>query len=155
MPMDKTAVWSTLAQIPIGTIVAWIAVIVAIIAAIVAGTIKLYQVFSKYQALKAKDEAEAEALRAHEEELKEIKECLTAIRQSLDEQKEVNLKQIRHTIVEICNIALEKGEISVSRLKSMEEMYEEYTDVFHANGYVKTLVTRVRKTVKIVGQLDE
>jgi hypothetical protein len=73
---------------------------------------------------------------------------------SLDEQKEVNLKQIRHTIVHTCEDALEKGEISINKLRSLEEMYDEYVDIFHGNGYVKTLVMRVRK-LKIVGKLDD
>ena len=33
----------------------------------------------------------------------------------------------------------------------LEEMYAEYTELFHGNGYVKTLMTRVRKEVKIIG----
>jgi len=33
-------------------------------------------------------------------------------------------------------------------------MYDEYVEIFHGNGYVKTLVTRVRK-LKIIGKLDD
>ena len=50
-----------------------------------------------------------------------------------------------------CEDALERGEMSTNKLQSLEEMYEEYTDLFHGNGYVKTLMTRVRKEVKIIG----
>ena len=57
-------------------------------------------------------------------------------------------------ITGVCEEALEKGEISSSKLNSLEEMYEEYVDIFHGNGYVKTLITKVRKEVKIVGKYD-
>ena len=33
-------------------------------------------------------------------------------------------------------------------------MYEEYVEIFHGNGYVKTLMERVRK-LPIVGKLDD
>ncbi len=33
-------------------------------------------------------------------------------------------------------------------------MYDEYTEIFHGNGYVKTLVMRVRE-LPIIGKLDE
>ena len=66
----------------------------------------------------------------------------------------MNLKQIRHTIVHTCEDALDKGEISINKLRSLEEMYDEYVKIFHGNGYVKTLVMRVRK-LKIVGKLDD
>jgi len=49
---------------------------------------------------------------------------------------------------------LDKGEISINKLRSLEEMYDEYVEIFHGNGYVKTLVTRVRK-LKIIGKLDD
>ena len=86
--------------------------------------------------------------------IEEIDKSLKTMNKSLDEQKEVNLKQIRHTIVHTCEDALEKGEISINKLRSLEEMYDEYVDIFHGNGYVKTLVMRVRK-LKIVGKLDD
>ena len=49
---------------------------------------------------------------------------------------------------------IHKGEISINKLRSLEEMYDEYVKIFHGNGYVKTLVIRVRK-LKIVGKIDE
>lgn len=151
---DTQSVWEFLSGIPIGTIVAWIIVICAIISALCAGTIKLYKIFTKYKEAKDKDEKQQKVIESHDETLKEIEKSLIAIQKSLAEQKEVNLKQIRHTIVHTCEDALDKGEISINKLRSLEEMYDEYVEIFHGNGYVKTLVTRVRK-LKIIGKLDD
>ena len=151
---DTQSVWEFLSGIPIGTIVAWIIVICAIISALCAGTIKLYKIFTKYKEAKDKDEKQQKVIESHDETLKEIEKSLIAIQKSLAEQKEVNLKQIRHTIVHTCEDALDRGEISINKLQSLEEMFDEYTDIFHANGYVKTLVMRVRK-LPIRGTLEE
>ena len=151
---DTQEIWKFLSGIPIGTIVAWVIVIAAIISALCAGTIKLYKLFTKYKEAKDKDEKQQQIIEDHDNTLKEIEQCLEDIKQSLSEQKDVNLKQLRHTIVHTCEDALEKGKISINKLRSLEEMYEEYTDVFHANSYVTTLVLRVRE-LPIVGKLDE
>ena len=152
--MDTKSVWDLLSSIPIGTIVAWIVVICAIITALCTGTIKFYKIFTKYKEMKDKDKKQTEVIENHEKILCEIDKSLKTMNKSLDEQKEVNLKQIRHTIIHTCEDALEKGEISINKLRSLEEMYDEYVDIFHGNGYVKTLVMRVRK-LKIVGKLDD
>lgn len=146
--------WNMLAEIPIGTVVGWVIVIGAIIAGICTGTIKLYSIFTKYRALKDKASEKDQLLKEHEEELKQINSKLDNIAASLAQQQEVNLKQIRHTIVSICNNALDKKEITASMLKVLEEMFEEYQDVFHANGYVKTLVMKVRK-LPVHGIVDD
>ena len=152
--MDTKPVWELLSSIPIGTLVAWIIVIVAIITALCTGAIKLYKLFTKYKEAKDKEQKQEEIIANHDKTLRDIDETLKEIKKSLDEQKEVNLKQIRHTIVHTCEDALDKGEISINKLRSLEEMYDEYVEIFHGNGYVKTLVTRVRK-LKIVGKLDD
>lgn len=152
--MDTKSVWDFLSGISVGQIVAWASVLIAIITALCAGTIKLYKVFTKYEEIKRKDREEQKIIENHDAILKKIEDILKDIQVSLAEQKEVNLKQIRYTIVHTCEDALEKGEISSSKLNSLEEMYEEYVDIFHGNGYVKTLITKVRKEVKIVGKYD-
>lgn len=152
--MDTKSVWDLLSSIPIGTIVAWIVVICAIITVLCTGAIKLYKVFTKYKEMKDKDLKQTEVIINHDNTLREIEKSLQSINKSLEEQKEVNLKQIRHTIVHTCEEALEKGEISINKLRSLEEMYEEYVEIFHGNGYVKTLMERVRK-LPIVGKLDD
>lgn len=152
--MDTQSIWDLLSSIPIGTVVAWVVVICAIISALCAGTIKLYKAFEKYKEVKDKNEKQEKIIEVHEKTIEEIGKALTEIKKSLDKQKEVNLKQIRHTIVHTCEDALDKGEISINKLRSLEEMYDEYIEIFHGNGYVKTLVARVRE-LPIIGKLDE
>lgn len=149
--MDTQPVWDSLSSFSVGQVVAWIAVIGTISSALCAGTIKLYKVFTKYRDMKDKEEKQETIIETHDKTLNEIKDSLQEIKQSLIEQKEVNLKQTRHTIVHTCEDCLEKGEISINKLRSLEEMYSEYVDVFHGNGYVKTLVERTR-ALKIVGK---
>lgn len=152
--MDTKSVWDLLSSISIGTAIAWITVVFAIVVFISTGTVKTYQLFEKYKKAKDKNENQETVIQSHDNTLKEIEKTLLEIKDSLNEQKEVNLKQIRHTIVHTCEEALEKGVISVNKLRSLEEMYEEYVEVFHGNGYVKTLVYKVRK-LKVVGKLDD
>ena len=152
--MDTKPIWAGLSGITVGQIVAWIIVISAIISTLCAGTIKLYKVFTKYKEMKDKEKKQENIIETHDKTLQDIKSSLQDIKNSLNEQKDVNLKQTRHTIVHTCEDCLEKGEISINKLRSLEEMYSEYVDVFHGNGYVKTLVERTRH-LKIVGKIDE
>lgn len=152
--MDNQSAIDTLSSISVGQIIAWFSVISAIITAICTGTIKLYKVFTKYREAKDKNEKQEKIIESHETTLKEIDKTLQEIKKSLEEQKDVNLKQVRHTIVHTCEDALDRGEISINKLRSLEEMYEEYIDIFHGNGYVKTLVEKVRQ-LKVVGKMDD
>ena len=152
--MDTQAVWGLLAQLPVGTLVSWGIVIIAIATAIVAGVTKLYKGFTKYKEYQEKNENLEETLKAHDATLSEINDSLKKITQSLEEQKEVNFKQIRYSIAHTCDDAIAANCISAGKLRSLEEMYEEYQDVFHGNGYLKTLMIKVRK-LPIIGQLDE
>lgn len=151
--MDAKSIWDLLSGISIGTFVAWIAVIGAIITALCTGTIKLYKVFTRYKDSKDKEQKQQEVIKGHEETLKVIEKSLKDIQDALVEQKDVNLKQIRYLIVNTCEEALEKGSISASKFRSLEELYDEYVEVFHGNGYVKVLMTKVRNEVKIVGTI--
>ena len=152
--MDKQSVWDYLSGIPIGTIVAWVAVICAIIAALCAATIKLYKIFAKYKEVKDKDRKQEQIIASHDNTLKEIDSALQEIKESLIQQKEVNLKQLRYTIVHICEDAIEKGKISTNKLRVLEEMYDEYVEIFNGNGYVKTLVKKARG-LPVVGKTQE
>ena len=149
--MDTQPILDSLSSFSVGRVVAWIVVIGTILSTLCAGTIKLYKVFTKYRDMKDKEQKQKTIIETHDKTLTEIKDSLQDIKNSLNEQKDVNLKQLRHTIVQTCEDCLEKGEISINRLRSLEEMYSEYVNVFHANGYVKILVERVR-TLKIVGR---
>lgn len=151
---DQEQIWGLLANISVGRVAAWIVVISTIIAAICVATIKLYKIFEKYKGLKDRAANQEKVIENHENTLKEIDTSLQDIKHAFDELRDVNLKQLRHIIVQTCEAALERGWISCNELESLEEMYSEYVEVFHGNGYVKTLVMRVRK-LKIVGKIDE
>ena len=152
--MDSNSVWELLSGIEIGTIVAWFAVIAAIVTGICTGTIKLYKVFMKYTKLKDENEEQKKLLQKHEDVLNEVNDSLKKITASLDEQKEVNLKQIRYSIVHACDDAVSCGYITAGKLKTVEELYDEYTNIFHGNGYVKTLINKVRR-LEVRGTLDD
>lgn len=142
-----------LANIKTGTLVAWAVVIIAILTVVFKGIAKLYVVFVKYKNLKDDNEKQTQMLQEHDETLKQINESLKKINECLEEQKDVNLKQIRHTIVHTCYDAIAAKEIQIGKLKSLEEMYDEYINVFNGNSYVTGLVERARK-LPIVGTLD-
>jgi len=154
MNMDTASIWSILADISIGTIFAWGAVIIAIITALIKGIKSLYVFFDKYKKLKDENDHQSKLLKEHDQTLKEIKESLNNINKRLDEQKEFNFKQIRNSIVDSCYAALAAGEIQIGKHKALEEMFEEYTKVFNGNGYVKGLIKKVNE-LPIVGTLDE
>ena len=84
----------------------------------------------------------------------DIYKILGDINKKLDKQDQVGLKKIRHSIVRAGESALEKGYITVRELRSLEEMYEEYVNTYHQNGYVRTLMVKVR-ALRVVGKLDE
>lgn len=152
--MDNSSAVEALSSITVGQIIAWFSVFCAVVTAICTGTIKMYKLFTKYREAKDKNEKQDKTIQSHEDTLKEIESTLQDIRKSLAEQKDVNLKQVRHTIVHTCEDALDRGEISINKLRSLEEMYEEYIEIFHGNGYVKTLMEKVRQ-LKVVGKLDD
>ena len=152
--VDTAPVWSVLFGLTIGQVVTWVLVIAAIISGIVAATIKLYKAFSKVKALKDADADKTETLQKHDQMMDKICNRLGDIQKALDEQKEVNLKQVRYQIVHTCDDALDAGFITAGKLKSLEELFEEYTEVFHGNGYVKTLMKKTRM-LPVRGKLDE
>jgi len=152
--MDTQSVWNVLSGIPVGTVVAWIVVICAIIAAIGTGAVKLYKVFEKYKGYKDEAAEQKELLFKHDKVLDEIKESLDRLTENLTIQKEVDKKRLRYDITKLCNRALDKGSVTLSILNSIEEMYEDYTNVYQGNSWVKTLVIKVRK-LPVVEDLNE
>lgn len=151
--MDTQAIWEKLSSISIGTIVAWVIVIIAIITAFCAGMAKLHKIIAKYEKAKDKNEKQQLLIDGHERALKQIDSVLRVIQKNQEEQKRSNLRRLRYTIVEICEDAIERNEISINKFRVLEEMYEEYVGVYNGNGYVKTLVMKVRG-LKIVGNFD-
>ena len=152
--MDEASVWAMLSAIPIGTVVAWIAVIGAILVALGVGIVKLYRLFTKYRELKDKDKEQKQKIDEYGEALLEIRANMADMKDKLDEQSHVNLKQVRYSIIQICDNALADGQISAWKLRLLTELYDEYIGVFHANGYIKEIVERTLE-LPIVGKLDD
>lgn len=152
--MSTQEAWGVLLNVPVGTIVTWFLIAVSVLTGIVTGTIKLYKVFSKVKDVQNENAGQKNMLIEHDKTLAKINTALEDIKGSLAEQKEVNLKQVRYQIVHTCDDALSDGFITAGKLKSLEEMYEEYIEVFHGNGYVKTLMKKVRQ-LEVRGKLDE
>lgn len=141
--MDTQSVWDVLSAIPIGTIVAWVVVILAIITAICTAAVKLYKVFSKYKELKDRNEKQIAQIQQHEELLKEINSVVESIKKTIMEEKEVQGRRLRHDITKRCNRAIEDGHITLSMLKSIDEMFEDYDKVYKQNHWVHQLVDKV------------
>ena len=178
--MDTKAVWDLLSTIPASTIVAWIILIAAIVSAVWFVIIKLFKVFDKYRNLREQDEEQTKLLAAHDELLSgirdelvkisgsihndileqhddllnEIRGELVKINDSMEEQKGVTLAQLRHSIVRACREALVDGYISAAKLESLEGLFTQYVDVFNGNGYVHTLMEKVRE-LPVVGSLED
>lgn len=142
---NTDSILAQLGEIPIGTIIAWIIVITIIVTTISTIVVKLYKLFEKTHKLKEENDNYKELAEKHTKQLNEFGKTLNEIKCALDTQKEVNLKQLRHELVNSCEMALTNNKITTSSLCSLEEMYEEYRDVFNGNGYVKTLMGKVRK----------
>ena len=152
--MNANDVTETLLQIPVGTYIAWICVIFAIISALVGGIVYMYKMFSKYRAVKDEDDSFKELVKKHDRQLEQILAKLDAINETLEEKKVSDLKKLRHSIVRAGEEAIDNECISIRRLKSLEELFEEYEQKYHANGYVKTLMVKVR-ALRVIGKLDE
>lgn len=160
MKVDGKSIIELLSSISFGDVVLWLIVITFFISAICTATIKLYKGFTKYRDLKDENERYKIATESNTKSLSKVEKTLDSIVNTLNEQKVFNYKQARCSIVHTCDEALDKGEISASKYKSLMEMYDEYTIVFsdmHPNGYVKGLVTKINDPtlVKIVGTLNE
>ena len=88
----------------------------------------------------------------HDTEIKDVKTKIDAVATMMDTLFEINKIQTRHTIVNACTEAIEKGYIDQLKLQSLEEMYSMYTEVLKGNSYVSTLVLKVRKLDVRIGE---
>lgn len=151
--METNDVIKLLSSIPVGTIIAWIVVISGIIGTLSYGIIKLYKMFEKSKSIKDENDSFKSLVKKHDSQLTDILTSLKSITETLEEQKKTDLKKMRHSIVRAGEEAISNNYITIRQLKALEEMYEEYTNK-HGNGYVKTLMVKVRN-VRIIGKLDE
>ena len=87
-------------------------------------------------------------------EKKGIWDKLDAIIEKLDKQDNSNFIKLRHDIVQAGEDAIEKGSLTIRRLSSLEEMYDEYVSTYNGNSYVQTLMVKVR-ALPVVGKLNE
>lgn len=155
IPLNVESVWQILSDVKIGALVAWTVVIIAIFTTITRCIKNVYSFVSKYKEMKEMNERQSKMLDDHEKNFKEIKDSLTKINKSLDEQKTINLKYTRHVLVDGCCAAIVTGNIQNEQLASLEEIYEEYRTVFNGNAYVGGLMERVRALPIILNKDDE
>ena len=151
--MEATDVIQTLSSIPIGTIIAWVTVIVGIITAIVTGTIKLYKAFEKTHEMKEENLEFRKMVKDHDEQLKLINDKLSCIQDNLTKRDKADLKSMSYSIVRAGEEYVSMGKITIRQLRALEELFEDYHDK-HGNGYVTTLMRKVR-ALPVIGRLDE
>lgn len=151
--METSDVIRTLSSIPIGTIIAWGAVIVGIITAIITVTIKLYKIFDKTHKMKEENLEFRQMVKKHEEQLGLINEKLSSIQENLSKRDEIDLKNMRYQIVRAGEEYVSVGQVTIRQLRSLEELFEEYHNR-HGNSYVTTLMRKVR-SLPVIGKLDE
>jgi len=151
--MEAKDVIQTLSSIPIGTIIAWVTVIVGIITAIVTGTIKLYKAFEKTHEMKEENLEFRKMVKDHDEQLKLINDKLSCIQDNLTKRDKADLKSMRYSIVRAGEEYVSMGKITIRQLRALEELFEDYHDK-HGNGYVTTLMRKVR-ALPVIGRLDE
>lgn len=151
--MDKSGVIKYLSSIPIGTVIAWATVIILIVGAIGCGLVKLYKLFETSRRVKDENDTFKEMVQEHDKQLASISSQLNKIQATLDKQDELSLKNLRHSIIRAGEEAIANESISIRKLRALEELYDEYKD-YHGNGYVSTLLKKVR-ALPIVGKLDE
>lgn len=152
--MDKSDVIKYLSSLPVGTIIAWILVIGAILGVIILGLKKLYKVFEASHKVKEENDALKKMVKDHESQLAQISNQLSDIKESLDEQDKVEFKRMRHEIVQAGESAVINKSITIRQLRALEELYEVYHEERHGNGYVSTLMAKVRN-LPVIGRLDD
>lgn len=151
--METSDVIRTLSSIPIGTVIAWGAVIVGIITAIITVTIKLYKIFDKTHKMKEENLEFRQMVKKHEEQLGLINEKLSSIQENLSKRDEIDLKNMRYQIVRAGEEYVSVGQVTIRQLRSLEELFEEYHNR-HGNSYVTTLMRKIR-SLPVIGKLDE
>lgn len=152
--MDKSDVIKYLSSIQVGTIIAWVLVIGTIIGVIILGLKKLYKIFEASHKVKDESDALKKLVQDHEEQLNTISKQLTNIQSTLDKQDKVEFKRMRHDIVQAGELAVSNKSITIRQLRALEELYEVYHDERHGNGYVSTLMNKVR-CLPVCGKLND
>lgn len=157
--MNEKEAWEFLSQIPVGTIVSWIILVVIIITFFGMLIIKLYKLFEKTKKIQDENNDFKNLVNKHEDALNLIISELGTIRDEQKDSKRRELKKLRHSIVRAGEEAISKDSITIRELRSLEELYTTYSEFKDddgklANGYVHTLMNKVRK-LQVIGRLDE
>lgn len=170
--MNGNAVASTasileqLSKIPIGTIIAIIAAVSVVCIGcwkVISQMIKLYDMYTNIRDdrdhTKQQVDDNASAIREIKEQFSEvisdIKGQLSIIIDSQNEHRETKITELRHAITIAGENALANGEMTVREYTSLHEMVDKYLHVYHQNWYVESLIAKVDRDVRVIGQLDE
>lgn len=153
--MNVNDVWNTLSEIEVGTIAAWIIALTGIFGVGFEVIQKLAKILDKYHNIqeerkeiiaKLDDQNDkfSKAINKLSESVANLDKRLDSIQDGLHVQEEINLKQIRNDIITICDEAIINKRISERKYQLLTELFEEYTTVFHGNGYVADSVEKVK-----------
>lgn len=153
--MTEKEIWGMLSGIPVGTVLAWISIAVGIVASLSGTVAMLWKLFKKYDEIMDQNVKLRNKIEETDAHFKEIDEQLAAVKVLLEEQRSTKIKELRNAITNIAETALRDGKMSVRAYKSLLEMYQEYTDIYHQNSFVSSLMDKVVRDVEIIGALDE
>lgn len=75
---------------------------------------------------------------AQENTLIQIGEKLDDIQSELEVQREVDVEQLRYSIISLCEeaINLKSGDFPENKMNTLRGLYSKYDGAFHKNGYV-------------------
>lgn len=157
--MNEDIAWGYVSKIPIGDIVSWIIFLGIILGAFSVAVVKMYKLFEKVKNTQDENTALKQMVQNHETMMLTISKELQSIRNEQEASKKRELKRLRHTIIKAGEEAVASQHITIRKLKSLEELFEEYSgftdeDGKPANGYVKSLMHKVRN-VEVIGSLND
>lgn len=152
--MTQKDVVQTLSSLDVGTVIAWVVVLAALGATIFSVVRKLYDLVARMYCKKAKEDEVKAMVKDHDAKLESINATLLCIQDMLHKQDEYTLKSMRYDIVRACEEAILRGSITIREYASLQEMYDEYHEKRHGNGYVSSLMKKLEK-IEIIGALDE
>lgn len=99
--------------------------------------------------------AESKVIRSElEEKVTNLDSKLDLIIKQLDKKDNLDFKKLRNEIIQLGEAAIERGYITIRQLKSLEELFSEYTNTYNGNSYVVTLMVKVRQ-LEVIGKLNE
>jgi len=151
--VNTGGIFTQISNITIGQVVAFGAVVVSIITAASSAWVKVSKFIRKYNESKDEKTELEKTVKEHSVKIDNIEKLLGEVKTSMDEQKEREIKKLRHDLVSACESAINDGFITVSRLCSIEDMYDDYKNQFNKNGYTKTLMCKVRN-LRIINNVE-